>query len=508
MHSKPKLALAIITSPTAAFEEILDRKLFGTALFIAALAGTLSAIPYFFTSIDQGILQLFMLGKNNPVVWMGLFFLYSAIMWRLLKWTGTQISFVTVLTVMGWAQVALVVSSVALIIGSIAALSSAPSAPVISLSRTIYMALNLGYLIIIGAGIRTATSTTIYRGLLIYITVWVSTIIAFSLTYTSARSAAFMSAPMGIKKAAGTVASVDQIPWMAAATVGLVLGAWLLSRELEWDKKRRNMAILGGGLAGLVLLGIYALIFINLDYYGRVLKAARLYDNDEYRAAALQMRSILPIAPDNAELMIDIGNTYYLASDDELAVRYYKRAIKTVKDAQRPDENGPLAEAHNGLGMVYDIQGKYEAAIKEFDKATELWKTFRDPWIRRALTYNRIGEYDKAAKEANYALKDLDSDAAIAWLALAQAFTRQNDMTQAKTAIAMVRNRNEDLAKRIGDKAADWNNAIDKLTREDIKFPLDKELAPPPEKVLAKNDNAKNKSASPAKPAKDEKTGK
>ena len=110
---------------------------------------------------------------------------------------------------------------------------------------------------------------------------------------------------------------------------------------------------------------------------------------------------------------------------------------------------------------------------------------------------------NKEAVEAadKHAIRELDSEAAPAWLALAQAFVQTGDKKQAETAIAMVADKDSDLAKRIGDKADDWKDAVGKLTREDLQFPLEeKPLAPPdePENSAGDQEHPKPKNLEPA----------
>ena len=74
----------------------------------------------------------------------------------------------------------------------------------------------------------------------------------------------------------------------------------------------------------------------------------------------------------------------------------------------------------------------------------------------------------------------------MAWVALAQASIRTGNTVQAKAAITIVTERNEKLASRVGKTPAEWKYAVDRLTREDLKYPLEREPAPPPKKPAPK----------------------
>lgn len=503
MHSKPKLALAMLTSPTAAFEDILKRRLLGTALVIAALAGILSAISPTIAGFSDNPLQFYMLGRSNPIVWMGLLLLYAAALWKLLRWVGTEIDYLSLLTVMGWAQASLALANLAVVIGNAAALGDSHSAGVVNVTGSLAMVLQIWYVVLVALGVRAATAAPLSRGIMTYMVIEFSAIVSLSYTYNNARFGAFATALTGIKKAASAVIMVDQSPWIAAAIVGFVLGLRLLGYALGWESRQRTKWIAVSGLAGIALLGGYIWAVQQPDYYGRVLRAQKLYNEGRYEQAAAQMRRLLPLADGNAELMIDIGNSYFQAGRDDQAISYFRKSVATVEDAERPDGDGLLAEAYNGLGMVHDFQGDGDRAIAEFKKATKLWPTMRDPWNRMAVTYDRMGRYREAIQAANHAMKELKSEATVGWVALAQAFVQAGDMTQGKAAIEMVVGKNEDLAQRIGLKAENWKDAVGKLTREDLAFPLEQELAPPPEKTKPAEEKAKPDSAKPRQKSED-----
>ena len=520
MHSKAKLALAVFTSPGAAFEEILERKLLGTGLVVTAAAGAVASVPFVLYGYQAGPLQFLALGKQNPLCWLGLCMLYALVLERLLKWIGTQIDFVSMLTVMGWSQLALLLSQVIIAMAAAATAatgatgSGTPNEAVASFVTAAAVALPIWYVVLVGMGVRAATDSPLSRGIMTYVVVALSAQIAFRITYGSAFGGPLPGALPGVDATAGTIAMADQTPWLAAGVIGLVLGIWQIGKRLEWDGGTIVRAAVSAGLIGAVAFGAYVYaVWFKTDYYRKLaeanvlyVKAQRLYDNNKvrwvedkegqemsaklYRDAAGQLEDLLPISKNNVVLALDIGDLYYLAGDSDKAIENYSRYIDVVKRSPKEDEKrATLARIYTGIGAVYDADGNYDAALKQFKKATGAEPKFRDAWVRMAITYDRMGNYKEAIEAADkHAIRELDSEAAPAWLALAQAFVATGDKKQAETAIAMVADKDSDLAKRIGDKADDWKDAVGKLTREDLQFPLEEKPLAPPEEPESESD--------------------
>lgn len=483
-HSKPKLALAVLTSPTAAFEEIIRRRLLGTGLIIVAITGVLSFLPPLILGLGNEQIKLLELGKYNPLAWFGLCLLYAFALQKLLKWLGTNANFTDLLTIMGWSQITLLVAELAAITLSILTINGSNSKDLMSFLGAIRAGFPLWYVVLIGIGIAGLCNTPVSRGILSYLVVEISAWIAFVFTYGRARFAGFEGALQGIGAAAGAVASSDCIPWLAAGVIGLVLGLWEIGKQLDWDSGQTKRSMVTVGLIGIAVFGCYMLAMAKANYYGKLLDAQASYNDKDYGKTARQLINLTTISKDNIPLILDIADVYYLDGKDGSAIDYYLKARKMINKSllQDNDKKSWRARIYSRIGTVYDSQGKYDLALGEFTKASKAWPEFREPWVRMAVTYDRMGEYKKAIESANHAVKKLDSEAGVAYVALAEAFTQTGDMTQAKGAIANAAGADGDLVKRIGDKSDDWKTAVDKLTRDDLKFPLEKELAPQPKK--------------------------
>ena len=523
MHSIPKLALAIFTSPTAAFEEILERKLLKAAVVIVVLTGTVAVLPAAIVGSKTGPVQLYTLGKQNPLAWVGLCMLYAFALQKLLKWIGTQIDYTALLTIMGWSQLTLLLAQVITTIGLVAGLSGVANEALSSFVSAAGIALPVWYVAVVGVGIRTGSDAPLARGVMTYVVIEIAAVIAFTLTYGTALLGPFQGTLTGISRTAGAIVNADQTPWLAAGVIGLILGLWQIGKSLQWDAGTTARAAASAGLVGAIGFGVYVYaVWYKTDYYRTLArgselyqKAQGIYDNNKlewldrqekqqrnailFSRSADQVARVLPGIKNNIELMLDVADLYYLAGADRKSIDYYHKARRALPNEKGPGRDVWLARIYNGVGAVYDFEGDYDQAINEFRKATKLWPEFREPWTRMGVTYNRMGEYKKAIDAADtHAIRKLDADSAVAWIVLAQAFTHMGDKEAAKTARIKAKDKDKDLAERIGD---DWQDAVDKLAREDLKFPLEAQLAPEPEQPQG------SKKAPPKKSDKKKKSG-
>lgn len=63
------------------------------------------------------------------------------------------------------------------------------------------------------------------------------------------------------------------------------------------------------------------------------------------------------------------------------------------------------ARAHNNYGTAIAIKGDHQKAAFHFKKATNLDKFYPDPWNNLAVTYDKLGNVDRAINTMNEALK-------------------------------------------------------------------------------------------------------
>lgn len=482
LHSKAKLALAVITSPGAAFEEILTRRLLGTGLVIALIAGAVSTIPAIISVAGGDRVQALMLGKSNPVVWLGLCMLIALAMQRLLKWIGAEVDYVGLLTLMGWSQITLIIVQLTMAALLWTQLSDRPMTTFISLMFAISATASLGYVYLMGVAVHTLSGSPKARGIMAYVVVLMATAIAFSQTYVTAKISPFADALPGISSTARIISGADQTPWTFAAAIGLTLGVLFIGRGLKWEQRQIRTNVVIAALVGLIAIVGYSGFAQKHNYYGKLRQAHESYIHENYSAAASQLERLLPVVKENQALILDTADVYVLAKRDDKALALYGRAADQIKHGDAPDKKQWLARASLGEGIALDGMGRYPEALAKFELAKKQWPEFREPWVRSALSFDRMGKYDDAITAGNQAVQTLGSKSTLAWVALADAFANKNDRVQAGTAITMVESADKKLASRIGSKLEDWQTAVAKLSREDLKFPSERELAPEPEK--------------------------
>ena len=399
----------------------------------------------------------------------------------LLKWLGTKVEFVELLTLLGWSQTALLLSQVGKSLALAFPADPTKHAVLINAGIAFYILGMIWYVALAGFAVNTLTGVPKPRGAMTYLVVYAVATIACSTTYGNARIAPFQSAMTGVITTARSIVQVDQTPWVVAAVIGLVIGALLIGRACGLATSRTRMAAAGAGLIGLCVLGAYAYGVHRLGYYDKLMNANNAYLDGQYARAARGLDPLLKISKDSLSLALDVANVYYLANEDDTALARLKQGQSYLKDDD-PLVRQRRATIADYYGMVYDARGDYSQALEQLDKASKDWAEFREPWVRRAVIYDRMGEYERAIDSANHAVRKLDSEAVVAWVALAEAFAQTGDTEQEKAAVAMVLGKDKKLAARIDSSPGGWKNAVNALTRVDLKFPLEHDMAPQPKK--------------------------
>jgi len=501
MHSIPKLALTVITSPLTAFKEIIERRLLVPAAWIVAIAGTLAMLSAIARAVTLGPEQLLVIARDNPLTWIGLWMLYALIAWTLIRWLGSEIDYPTVLMAIGWSQVILIVHQALGLVWGILIASGAIhdyegyAVRFFSAAGTV---LPIMYVLAIGRGLQATGRVSFAKGMLVYLIVAAVIVTSLEQWYASKLLAPFSVALPGVYTSAMRLApniyAASADPWMQGMAqfvrvtlggLGLILGIWTLSKFEAWDAPKRNRLLAMTTAVLVIGISAYGYAWNRDTYFPNLLAIQRLYSRGHYTEAARRIDRIIPRLSDSpllvwgfsnkALLLSDASNLYYLAEQPEESLQECARLLKLAQDhsPNRETERGLSAQAYLEMGMAYDIQGNYSQALAKFNAVAEMYPQSPEPWVRKAVTHDRIGQYKKAIDTANHAIKQLDSNAPIAWVALAQAFVNTGDKKQAMVAIVMVAGVAPELAARFGDKPEGWKDAVSKLTPEDLKFPLE-----------------------------------
>ena len=220
-HSTAKLALAIFTSPSAAFEEINRRRLLGTALVVSAITGTVAIIPPLIAFFGGERLQWLVISQYNPIAWLGLLMLYVLAMKRLLKWIGAQVNFVALLTLMGWAQLSMLLAELSTVAYAISGITRSPF--LLSVGSAGIALFSLWYIVLMGPAIQTLIGVHKGRGILTYVVVQLGIWIGLTYTYINTRVSGFPDASGGVINAVSVLSNADKLPWAAASVLGLAV---------------------------------------------------------------------------------------------------------------------------------------------------------------------------------------------------------------------------------------------------------------------------------------------
>lgn len=137
------------------------------------------------------------------------------------------------------------------------------------------------------------------------------------------------------------------------------------------------------------------------------MSAAYFYLGQNDRAAEASLRA-LKIDSDYIDPMFNLGHIYAADHQYDKAVQAFTNYLKFVKSYDPGSEinnyillhSNKQAEAHYGLGLVYERSGDNERAVRHFERVFEYKKDYLDTHTHLArLCYNR-GDHTQARKHA------------------------------------------------------------------------------------------------------------
>ena len=160
----------------------------------------------------------------------------------------------------------------------------------------------------------------------------------------------------------------------------------------------------------------------------------------EYFTQAMQISEELGDEEKLGVICVNIGliymDTLFANNDDSKALFYFEKALKAYGDSE-----GSL-DAYNGLGKLYNKEGKFDLAIQSLNKALEITERINDPakmllqWLglgdvyvqkkdyRTALQYYQKAEAAALEQHANHELSDL-------YQAMAKTYSKISDYNNA-----------------------------------------------------------------------------
>lgn len=163
-------------------------------------------------------------------------------------------------------------------------------------------------------------------------------------------------------------------------------------------------------------------------YLEALLVAADLYQTEEeFEITEEKLKEAYQIAPDEPAVQFALGEFYFLVGRFDDAIDYYFQLIKNgYTDFAKVDIAGRL-------GMAYAQSGQFKQALGYLKQVKPEYQT-SDIRFQTGLTQLHLGQVDEAIKTLEALVKD-DDQYTSAYAALATAFSKQRNYTQALKAI-------------------------------------------------------------------------
>lgn len=150
------------------------------------------------------------------------------------------------------------------------------------------------------------------------------------------------------------------------------------------------------------------------------------FNQSRYADAISEFNRTIELAPSLSNANSGLGNAYVMLGNYEKAVKFYERAIKLS------GSNGAeLTLPHNGLGLVFYHQKKFEEAAEEFKTAIKFDPTSAAPRENLGQVHLHRNQIDKAKTEFE-AARNLSPRSHSIYLHLGYVLALKNDHAGAR----------------------------------------------------------------------------
>ncbi|MEN6371282.1 MAG: tetratricopeptide repeat protein [Armatimonadota bacterium] len=449
-HSLLKLALAVITSPADAFEEILRRQLLMPGILISAIGGLLSAgvVLYNFYFLKEGSL-FYLAGGSNPADTVGLLLVNALVVSLTAKYLQGEGDYAKTLTVLAWAGCV-----------SIPAILTGLFKPVQSLGTII----NLWGVVVMVMGIQQAQKITVWKSIGTLFTMLITDGVFLIWLGRYCMSSIYPAIATNVPSFAASTISL-QIVTSLLVIAALAVAAKMLPKLAKGTDYRNSLIIV------LLILGLAAAgaLFASLhkaDPVMEVVRGARAYQDEDTPDPAESVKHFqreLRYIPNDAYVKLYLAHAFSASGSYDKALAQYNEFTGS--------KSYPPQLVRTCTGTVHYMQGKYDDARKDFEKAVKDSPDYAEANARLALVYLRLGKNGDAVKSAKAAVKD-KCEGTLAYIALAQAYTLEGNTKEAGDAMSKVKEIDEALAGRISSGPDGWKNAVMQLTPLDLRMPL------------------------------------
>jgi tetratricopeptide (TPR) repeat protein len=133
-------------------------------------------------------------------------------------------------------------------------------------------------------------------------------------------------------------------------------------------------------------------------------EARSLRHEDDLEASQAQLLALMEEYPDHPLVLFEVGGSYDVMGEEEMAIPYYRRAIAAGL------EGSDLQECLICLGSTLRVTGEYDEAVSILEQATEEFPDRNSGRVFLALAYFSNGDAERAVSTLLSLLLETTSD--------------------------------------------------------------------------------------------------
>jgi tetratricopeptide (TPR) repeat protein len=142
----------------------------------------------------------------------------------------------------------------------------------------------------------------------------------------------------------------------------------------------------------------------EIDLLAAIEDARNLRRADELEASQQQLLTLLDEYPDHPLVLFEVGGSYDVMGEEEMAIPYYRRAIEAGL------EGSDLQECLVCLGSTLRVTGEVDEAVTILEQAAEEFPERNSGRIFLALAYYSSGKAEMAVSTLLSLLLETTSD--------------------------------------------------------------------------------------------------